>query len=223
MWATTVTRASHRVTPVSFLDVNLIRVLAWLGGGALVVLAARALAYALSPSPLAQAFEGRAGGPALPFVVVGAVVVGVGLAAAAIGLAALGVRERALLVEAPAPPLRLRRLLLRAVALFVATSLGFALFESWQHWRAGLGWHGLHCLTGPGHRNAIPILAALSLVAAALAAALEHVLAWMRRTIARLRARLDPIPLSVFFAPRQPALAGAAGCALGARGPPGSG
>ena len=27
----------------------------------------------------------------------------------------------------------------------------------------GLGWHGIHCLLGPVHRNAIPILAALSL------------------------------------------------------------
>ena len=187
------------------------------------MLTGRAVVYALSPSPLAQAFEHEAGGPALPFVVVGAAVLGLGLAAAAVGLAALGVRERALLAEAPAPPLRLSRLLVRAVALFVTTSLGFALFESWQHWRAGLGWHGLHCLTGPVHRNAIPILAALSLIAAALAAALEHVLAWMRRTIARLRGRLEPIPLPVFFAPRQPALSGAAVCALGARGPPKSG
>jgi hypothetical protein len=199
------------------------RALAWIGGGVLVVLAARAVAYALSPSPLAQAFEGRAGGPALPFVIVGAIVIGVGVAAAAVGLAALGVRERALLAEAPPPPLRLRRLLARAVALFVATSFSFAMFESWIHWRAGLGWHGLQCLTGPGHRNAIPVLAALSLIAAALGTALEQVLAWMRRTIARLRARLDPIPLPLFFAPRQPALACAVVRALGARGPPGSG
>jgi hypothetical protein len=201
-----------------------IRALAWLGGGAVVVLAARAIAYALSPSPLAQAFEGRAGGPALPFVAVGAAVLGMALAAAAVGLAALGVRERALLADAPVPPLRLARLAVRAAVLFVATSFTFALFESWEHWRAGLGWHGLQCLTGPGHRNAIPILAALSLVAAALAAALEHVLAWMRRTIASLRrARLAPIPLSVSFAPLQPALAGAPARALRARGPPDSG
>ena len=138
-------------------------------------------------------------------------------------LAALGVRERALLADAPAPPLRLARLVVRAAVLFVTTCFAFALFESWEHWRAGLGWHGLHCLTGPAHRNAIPILAALSLVAAALAAALEHVLAWMRRTIARLRARAAHIAVPVFFAPPQPALAGAAVRALRARGPPNSG
>jgi hypothetical protein len=202
---------------------KLIRAAAWLGGGALVVLAARAIAYALSPSLLAQAFEGRAGGPALPFVAVVAVVLGVAVAAGVVWVAALGVRERALLADAPAPPLRLARLAVRAAVLFVTTCFAFALFESWEHWRAGLGWHGLHCLTGPGHRNAIPVLAALSLIAAALGTALEHVLAWMRRTIARLRARLEPIPLPLFFAPRQPAPVGALLCALGARGPPGSG
>jgi len=202
--------------------VKVLRAVAWLGGGALVVLAARAIVYALSPSPLAQAFEQRAGGPALPFVVVGATVLGIAIAAAAVGLAALGVRERALLAEAPAPPLRLGRLAVRAAALFVTTCFAFAMFESWEHWRAGLGWHGLHCLTGPVHRNAIPILAALSLIAAALAAALEHVLAWMRRTIERLRAagRLEPIALPVFFAPPRPALAGAAVRPQHARGPP---
>jgi len=198
-----------------------IRALAWLGGGALVVLVARAIAYSLSPSPIAQAFEGRAGGPALPFVIVGAAVLGLALASAAVGLAALGVRERALLADAPAPPLRPWRLAARAAVLFITTSFAFGMFESWEHWRAGLGWHGLHCLTGPAHRNAIPILAALALVAAALAAALEHVLAWMRRTIARLRRnRLEAIPLSFSFAPPQPAYAGTAVSSLGARGPP---
>jgi hypothetical protein len=200
----------------------MLRAVAWLGGGALVVLAARAIVYALSPSPLAQAFERRAGGPALPFVVVVAAALGVAIAAAVVGLAALGVRERAVLAEAPAPPLRLVRLAVRAAVLFVTTCFAFAMFESYVHWRAGLGWHGLHCLTGPVHRNAIPILAALSLIAAALAAALEHVLAWMRRTIERLRAGgpLEPIALPVFFAPPQPALAGAAIRPLRARGPP---
>jgi len=202
--------------------IRLLRPGAWLAGGALVVLAARAVAYSLSPSPLAQAFEGRAGGPALPLVVGAAVVVGLAVAAAVVGFAALGVRERALLADSDAPPLRLGRLVVRAAVLFVTTSFAFAVFESWEHWRAGLGWHGLHCLSGPAHRSAIPILAALSLVAAALAAALEHVLAWMRRTIARLRqrARLAPTRIEVSFAGPQPALAGRAVCSLGARGPP---
>ena len=33
------------------------------------------------------------------------------------------------------------------------------MLESTIHWREGLGWHGLHCLLGPVHRDAIPILA----------------------------------------------------------------
>jgi hypothetical protein len=172
----------------------------WIGGGLLVILAARSLAYALSPSPLARSLEHAAGGPSLPAVAVAALAIGVALAAAVVWLAALGVRERARLERVEAPRLRLRRLLLHAAALFAATLVGFTLLESYLHWRAGLGWHGLHCLLGPVHRNAIPILAALSLVAAALAAALEHVLAWMRRTIASVavtRPRFAAPPLRV--------------------------
>jgi hypothetical protein len=69
----------------------------------------------------------------------------------------------------------------------------------------------------------IPILGALSLVAAALAAALEHVLDWMRRTLATIAspARITGIvvlsqPLADEFFPTAVAPA-----PLGARGPPG--
>jgi hypothetical protein len=85
--------------------------------------------------------------------------------------------------------LRLRRLALRAVALYLASSLAFALFESYLHWRAGIGFHGLSCLVGPVHRNAIPLLAALALAAAALAEAGQHLLAWMRAVVRELRRR----------------------------------
>ena len=44
------------------------RALVWCGAGALVVLLARALAYALVPSPLAVELRGRVGGPTLPVV-----------------------------------------------------------------------------------------------------------------------------------------------------------
>jgi hypothetical protein len=47
------------------------------------------------------------------------------------------------------------------------------------------------------HRDAIPILLALSLLAAALAEAVEHLIAWARRTFACLAS----VPLS-FPAPR---------------------
>jgi hypothetical protein len=119
-------------------------------------------------------------------------------------LAALGVRERRLLETRPIlalPRLRLELVLGRALALWLVTMPAFAFFESYIHWRQGLGWHGIHCLTGPVHRNAIPVLGALSLVAAALAAAVEHVLAWIRRTIARLSPRVAPPNFDITFWP----------------------
>jgi len=178
------------------------RLLLWPAAIALLVLCARVLAYALAPSPLARVLERSAGGPSLVTVAL----VSLGLAAAAstlvVWLASLGVRERARLrPERVAPALRLRRLGLRAVVLYVASSLAFALFESYLHWRAGLGFHGLSCLFGPVHRDAIPLLAALALVAAALAEAAGHVLAWMRAVARELRRRRQvPLPLPLRFA-----------------------
>jgi hypothetical protein len=207
--------SAYRLPPM-----RLLRALAWVAAGALVVLGARTLAYGLSPSPLAAAFQHRAGGPVVPFAAVGALGVCIVVAVAIVWLAALGVRERALVEDAPAPRLRLGRLVLRAVLLFAATSLAFAFFESYLHWRAGLGWHGLRCLTGPVHRDAIPILGGLSLVAAALAAALEHVLAWMRRTISQLsRARLS-FAVERFARPATPLARGRACGRAHARAPP---
>jgi len=96
--------------------------------------------------------------------------------------------ERHELVVTP----RIRPLVLvaRALCLFVVASFAFAMMESYIHWREGLGWHGLHCLVGPVHRDAIPVLAGLSLLAAALHGAIEHLLAWARRLVALLAARL---------------------------------
>ena len=69
------------------------------------------------------------------------------------------------------------------------------MFESYLHWRAGLGFHGLSCLVGPVHRNAIPLLAALALVAAALAEAVLHLIGWMRAAARELlRPRLFLLP-----------------------------
>jgi hypothetical protein len=178
------------------------RLLLWPAAIALLVLCARVLAYALAPSPLARVLERSAGGPSLVTIAL----VSLGLAAAAstlvVWLASLGVRERARLrPERVAPALRLRRLGLRAVVLYVASSLAFALFESYLHRRAGLGFHGLSCLFGPVHRNAIPLLAALALVAAALAEAAGHVLAWMRAVARELRRRRQvPLPIPLRFA-----------------------
>jgi hypothetical protein len=174
----------------------------WAGTVALLVLVARQLAYALAPSPLARVLEHRAGGPSIVTVTL------VSLGVAAVGstvvvwLAALGVRERARLrPERAAPSLRLRRLGLHAAGLYVASCLAFAMFESYLHWRAGLGFHGLSCLVGPVHRNALPLLAALALVAATLLEAAGHLLAWARAVARELRRRrLTPVAF-VRFAP----------------------
>ena len=169
------------------------RGLGWAGLLALVVLGGRSLAYALSPSPLASELSQRAGGPTVPVVAAVSLGLALLLAAAVTSLAALAVRERRALeprrVEFESR-LGLAPLLVRAVALWLAAMPVFALVESYIHWRTGLGWHGLHCLVGPAHRDAIPLLGALSLVAAAAAAAVEHVLAWMRRTFADLAPRI---------------------------------
>jgi hypothetical protein len=165
-----------------------LRALLWVGAGALVVLAARAISYALAPSPLAVELASQTGGPTLPVVAAVSVGLAIAISVAVVWIAASAVAERRLLEPRAVAdtPLRLRRLLARAVALWLATMLAFAVVESYLHWRQGLGWHGLHCLTGPVHRNAIPILGALSLLAAALACAVEQLIAWARRTLAAI-------------------------------------
>jgi hypothetical protein len=141
---------------------------------------------------LARALEQRAGGPALPTLTVLALLLGGSLAVAICWLAAIGVRERALLerrrLALPAARFRPAHTFVLAIVLSVVTSFAGGLLEAYLHWRAGLGWHGMHCVFGPVHRDLLPIATSLSFVAAALLAAGEHVLAWMRRTFACLRA-----------------------------------
>jgi hypothetical protein len=201
------------------------RALGWLAVGALVILGARSIVYALSPSPLAAELSHRAGGPGLPATALVATSLALTLSVAVVWLAALGVRERRLLETRPViADLRLRLALVpvRALALWLGSMPAFALLESYIHWRQGLGWHGLHCLTGPVHRDAIPVLGALSLVAAALATALDHVLAWMRRTLASIVGR--PRLAGIAFVLEPPAgerpLAAAFAAPLRARAPP---
>jgi hypothetical protein len=120
------------------------------------------------------------------------------------------------------PVLRVRLVAVRAFALFAVSVPTSGALEAYVHWRAGLGWHGLACLTGPVHRDLVPLAAAVSLVAAAASAAAGHALAWMRRVVVALGS-------APRFAPRRPALwalpAGAAPRPAarrlrGARGPP---
>jgi hypothetical protein len=157
---------------------------------AAVVLTGRWLAYAVAPEPsaLAARLQGETAPP--DPLVAAAVVLAIAalVSTALVWFAAMGVAERQRLEPraiAP-PPISVPRLALRALGLFVAGSLSFAALESYLHVRAGLGFHGLHCLLGPVHRDVLPILGGLSLLAAALVAVAGHVLAWIRRSVSLL-------------------------------------
>jgi hypothetical protein len=154
----------------------------------LVVLLARSLAYAAEPGRAARLLEHRAGGPALPVLALVTLAIAASVAVAVCWLTALAVRERALLERRTVESFRVGRMLALAISLAVVTSLSGGLLEAYLHWRAGLGWHGLHCVFGPVHRDLLPFECGLSLVAAAMVAATQHLLTWMRRTFARLRA-----------------------------------
>jgi hypothetical protein len=163
-----------------------------------VVLCTRTVVYAIAPTQatVVAELEHRAGGPRLAVLFGGVIAIATLLAAAALWFAAVAVRERLALdpKQVPDPPrLRPARLAARAVGLWTATTVAFGYFESYLHWRAGLGWHGLACVFGPVHRDAIPVLAALSLLAVALHGAVEHLLRWLRRLVAALAGRLPHV------------------------------
>jgi hypothetical protein len=191
-----------------------------------VVLATRTLIYALAPQSLllAELADNRVVGPHLTLPLLAIVGAAAVLGAGALAVAVVSVRVRLELEGrrlVSAPRIRPGVLAGRVVALFLVTSFAFAMLESYLHWREGLGWHGLHCLVGPVHRDAIPILVALSLLAVAVHGAVEHLLAWARRLFAQLAARLFPAPGAVAptpnsrFSPRRRTPATGA-----ARGPP---
>jgi uncharacterized protein YcnI len=169
-----------------------IRTTAWAAAAAIVVLGAHVLVYALAPHPslIGTRLEYAAGGPRLVTLTVGALVIAGSVAGALVWFASMGVAERARLelLASEIPSISPVRVAANALVLWCATSTAFALFESYLHWRAGLGWHGIHCLVGPVHRNAIPILAGLSLLASALVAVVQHLVSWARRVIAAFRA-----------------------------------
>jgi hypothetical protein len=196
----------------------------WAAVVAAVVLAARTLAYALAPDPRAEALGRVTGGPRP--VVVGSIAVGLAalFAGAVLWLSALGVRERHRLRPAgDAPRLQILPVLVRAIAVSVVASVAFAAVETTIHMRAGLGFHGLHCLTGPVHENALPLIGALSLVAVALVEAVRHAVAFARRVRAAqpARHRVPRAPCATILAPRPPGSRGFAPLALpSGRGPP---
>ena len=190
-------------------------------GLVLVLLGGRALAYAATPTSLA----GEVGGPRLPIVAAVALATAGLLAFGLLWLAALGVRERHALELAPgpAPRLPLVRFGLDSGLLGGGSLATFAALETWIHGRAGMHMAWWQCLDGPVHRNAIPILIALSLTAAAVLAALRHALAWARRVVRVLRRLLQPGPAQ--RTARLPArhaapVAWLSAAVLRARGPP---
>jgi hypothetical protein len=190
---------------------------------ALVVLTARSLAYALAaPTPISSTLGHSAGGPRLPVLAAAALGISALVALAVVWLAAVGVRERAALERRVAPRLSAIRVVVHALAFFVASALAFTAFESYLHLRVGLGWHGLACLTGPVHAGALPLLAGLSAIAAAVLEAARHLLAWLRLTIGLLLdQRLFGAAPALVVAPRLVSLRATA--ALGgaqARAPP---
>jgi hypothetical protein len=175
--------------------VRLRRASAWLGLVVLLELIARAVVYGLAPqgSRQAAAMGDQMGGPGFVGVLLVAIGFGAALSTGLVWLASLGVRERWELSESrfegPRPRVDIVAVARRALLLTVVGWLSFAAVESVVHLQAGLGFHGLRCLVGPVHRNALPVIGGLSVISSALAAAAALVLAWMRRTVARFVTR----------------------------------
>jgi hypothetical protein len=163
------------------------RIAIWSLAAVLVIAAARQLAYALAGDAVAHRLAGEGGGANPVWIAAAALAACAVAAIAGVWLVAIGVRERCRLDlerwAAPAP-LRPLRIAVRAGALGLATNAGFALVESCVHYEQGLGWMGLRCIRGPIHADAAPILVGLSLLAAALISAAEHVLLALRRAVA---------------------------------------
>ena len=203
------------------------RIVMWALVGVFVVSLGRWIAYALAAGTLAQKLSSQGAG-ARP-AVVAAVSLGVALAATATGLwlVAAGLRERSHLEldgwAASSRPFSARRLLARSAALSAVTIVVFTTVESLIHYEDGLGFHGWHCIAGPVHQNAAPIMIALSLMAAAVVTAVDAVLAAARRVVARLvlAARALPRPVAAWFAPRPAPLRSRSRHAIApTRGPP---
>ena len=199
----------------------------WALVGLFVVSLGRWIAYALAAGTLAQKLSSQGAG-ARP-AVVAAISLGAALAATATGLwlVAAGLRERSRLEldgwAASSRPFSVRRLLARSAALSAVTIVVFTTVESLIHYEDGLGFHGWHCIAGPVHQNAAPIMIALSLMAAAVVTAVDAVLAAARRVVARLvlAGRALPRPAAAWFDPRPAPLRSRSRHAIApTRGPP---
>ena len=203
------------------------RAIIWVSTAVLIVAVARQIAYALTGGSLADRLSTAGGGPGPAWVA------GVALAGSAasvlvgLWLVACGVRERCALelegwVAAP-PALNAGSIGRRTLVLSIAATAAFIAFESTLHYEEGLGFHGWHCIAGPVHQNAAPIIVGLSLTAAACITAAEYVLGALRRTVAlrRLSRPASSSRTPTGRTPRDRAVPGSPriGVSLG-RGPP---
>lgn len=194
--------------------------LAGAGATAATVVVARTVAYALAPAPDPRTRQLAAAFPAAhtALVALAALAVAAVLGTALLRLVAIGVRERrALAGLEPAPRLRAAPVVVRALRLLAASALAFASVESYLHYRAGLGFHALHCVAGPMHANAWPILAGLSVVVSAVWEAARHLGGLARRT-ARAAALDGLVALVAPVAARNGALLRAAAARVASRG-----
>jgi hypothetical protein len=192
---------------------------------ALVVLTGRSLAYLLAPHPTAESIRlgHLAGGPRLVVVALVAVGGALVLAGGALVVATAAVRQRHLVCGGVRPPRPTTAgVVARTLALSVVSCAVFGVVESHIHARHGLHMSAIQCLSGPMHRNALAILAALSLVAVAFVAATGHVLRWLRRAIEALRRPRRPLPAAPVHGERlvDGLVAAVARLALGSRAPP---
>jgi hypothetical protein len=162
----------------------------WLLVGVIIVSLGRTIAYALAGGTIASRLSEQAGGAHPAMVAAVSLSIAVGVSAVGLWLVATGLRERSRLQlegwSQEPPALGIARVAQRATLLSAATIVVFTTFESCLHYEEGLGFHGWHCIAGPVHQNAAPILIGLSLVAAAIVTAVDAMLAAGRRLVARL-------------------------------------
>jgi hypothetical protein len=166
------------------------RTVMWLLVGVIIVSLGRTIAYALAGGTIASRLSAQAGGAQPAMVAAVSLSIAIGVSAVGLWLVGTGLRERSRLQlegwSQEPPSLGIRRVAQRAALLSAATIVVFTTFESCLHYEEGLGFHGWHCIAGPVHQNAAPILIGLSLVAAAIVTAVDAMLAAARRLVARL-------------------------------------
>jgi hypothetical protein len=169
----------------------------WAAAAALTLGVGRWIAYSLAGSgTVAQRLSGAPAGPALIWVAACSLAVAAAIALTSLWLVAAGIRERSRLDldgwASPPTPIRWAAVVRRAAALWAVDVAGLLALDCAVHCLDGFGFHGMACLASQAHRDAVAVLAALSLLASALAEAAGHVLSALRRYVAELVAARPP-------------------------------